>query len=130
VTNGLFKRKLQHRCKVWRMTATTVDGVPAFVWSTVAENQKCRLDLSYMRRGKDEAWVQEAGRAQDRNGVLFALPDFVARSGDRIEITSPPSLLGTYLLDGAVDLAIGRVDVEHFEMGVTEVPANATAEGK
>jgi hypothetical protein len=121
-------RRLKHRAAVLRLQSTVSDGAPSYDWTTVIPNLQCLLDLAYMRRGKDQAWVQEAGRAPDRNGVLFVEPGTGIRSGDRIRITSPADMVGTYVLDGAIDLATADGQLNHLEIGVTEVPSPARPE--
>jgi hypothetical protein len=113
---------MTHRCTVQRMRATSVDGAPVYSWTNLATDVHCRLDLSYVRRGKDESWTQEAGRAPDRTGVLFMLPDSPLRSGDRVVLTFPKELGGVYTADGAIDPVIDENTLHHFEIGVTEVP--------
>lgn len=114
---------LTHRCTILRLSTTASDGAPLYTWEPIRTNRPCRFDPSFMRRGKDIGWVQEAGRAPDRAGVLFIGTKEGLLSGDRIQMTSPQELTGMFGVDGAIDQAIDYDGVHHLEVWVTEVPS-------
>lgn len=78
----------------------------------------CFLDLNYIRKGKDMIWTPEAGRAADRTGVLFALPDAPIKASSRLQIIKGP--IGTYSVNQVVDQSWRPTDLHHLEVGVTE----------
>lgn len=110
---------MRHRVNIMRLSETQVDGMPVHSWTQVATDQRAYLDLNYIRKGKDPIWTPEAGRAQDRSGVLFMLPDAPIKSGDRIKVTHGPT--GTFQIEGAVDEAWKPERKHHVEVGVVEV---------
>lgn len=113
---------LIHRCELLRLDATDLDGVADYGWVTTATDVACRVDLSFMRKGKDAGWVAEAGRSNDRRGVLFIGPDIDLKPGDRVIVRSRSRHIGTFECDGAFDTVHDRHgDVHHVEAGVTEV---------
>lgn len=123
-----FRALLKHRCNVLRLTQTSVDGSPQHVWNGLTDDAgnplvlRCFLDLDYLRKGKDEYWVAEAGRPQDRTGVWFGLPDAPIKSGDRIAMIKGPT--GTFEIQGAIDEAWQPAQRHHLEIGVIEVAAS------
>lgn len=123
---------LVQRATVLRLDAVAVDGVANYDWAPFATGVPCRLDLSYMRKGKDQGWVAEAGRPVDRAGVLFLqiIQEDILRPGDRVEVFNRLGRkIGTFEVNGAFDTVDDRHGIpHHIEAGVTEV-ANALAEG-
>lgn len=116
-----FRSLLSQRCDILRMTTQDVDGAPVYDWGTHLTGIRCRVDLSFSRRGKDPEWSQEAGRVSDRTGVAFFLPGVDVQPGDRIVMTGG-GINGTFSLEGALDTVIGRRGkVHHVECGVEEV---------
>ena len=117
---------LVHRVDVQRATVGEVDGLDTYDWNTVQTGVRCRLDLQYIRPGRDPQWTPEAGRATDRTGVAFFLPNTQIRSGDRLIVRKGPK--GTFLAEGAVDDAQDRHGFSHhLEVGVREVPGPRAA---
>lgn len=117
-----FRALLRQRCTIKRLNQTDVDGAPAYNWTTVKENVRCFVDLSYQRPGKDPGWSPEAGRPADRAGVLFMLPTEPLKPGDRIVVTRGEPR-GTFEVLGALDTVpqASRGRVHHIEVGIEEV---------
>ena len=116
-----YSSLLDHRADVKRMTPTIVDGVESMTWRTVGRSRRCRLDLQFIRPGRDPQWTAEAGRPVDRTGVVFFERGEDIRTGDRIVVTRGP--IGTFEIDGDVDHVFGRRGrVHHVEVGCKEVP--------
>lgn len=126
-----FRSLLTHRATLMTTETTVVDGVQSYVWVPVKSNVRCRLDLQYIRSGKDPQWTPEAGRPVDRAGVAFFESGEPVKVGQRLVITKGP--IGTYLVGGddlgAVDeVFLGRGShVHHLEVGVKEVPGPIAA---
>lgn len=118
---------LKHRCVLLELHDGFKDGIPTSQWVPVSSTPiKCFLDLQLIRRGKDPLWTPEAGRVSDRTGVLFLSADAVGvKSGMRVKMTFGPS--GTFLIEGAVDEVWRPTTKHHYELGVTEVPAQISA---
>jgi hypothetical protein len=85
----------------------------------------CRLDLNFIRPGKDQPSPIVAGRAPDRVGLLFCdyTPNLLA--GDRIKLVGGP-IAGTFEIKSTPDGAIDFSKVHHFEVQVTEVSPSAS----
>jgi hypothetical protein len=118
-----FRSLLVHRVTVKRGAQTDIDGVPSYDWRDASTGVPCRVDLSFVRSGKDPLqWTPEAGRAKDRTGVAFFLPTADVMVGDRIVVTRGPS--GTFLVEGTFEEILGRHGrVHHIELGIKEVAA-------
>ena len=116
-----FLAMLQHRVDIQRPTTGEVDGLDTFEWNTVVSNEPCRLDLQFIRSGRDPQWTPEAGRPADRFGVAFFRNGANVKAGDRLVVKKGPA--GTFLCEGAVDEALGFAgQPHHMEVGVKEVP--------
>jgi hypothetical protein len=114
-----FKGLLVHRCDVYRLDPQNVDGAASYSYAKVASDVRCRVDLSFLRAGKDQGWTPEAGRSSDRTGVAFFLTGANILPGDRILMKKGPT--GTFLLEGTLDEVQDGLKTHHLEVGVTEV---------
>lgn len=116
-----YRSLLVHRADVQRFDSVLVDGSEQYLPKRVAVRLPCRIDLQYIRMGKDPQWTPEAGRPEDRTGVAMFLPGADVRTGDRLQMVRGPA--GTFLVDGSVDEILGgRGRVHHLEVAVKEVP--------
>lgn len=124
--------------RVERMQLLIVeDGVPTTDWAQAvsetgdqAENDmlaflRGRLDLMFIRPGKDVVPAPVAGKAADRMGILFTFPYAPLRAGDRL--VAIPNAVGKMPVTGVFELrdkpdeAQGYSDTHHLEMQVIEV---------
>jgi hypothetical protein len=86
----------------------------------------CRLDLQFVRPGKDAPAPLVAGRAPDRVGVCFfdlaadAAGAPLVRAGDRLECVAGP-VYGTFELRQIPDVAQDLTGGHHVETQVIEV---------
>lgn len=114
---------LPHRGMLQEPETRQVDGVATYDWVTVATNVPCRVDLTFIRRGKDPQWTPEAGRVEKRTGVGFFKSDAPIKPGQRLIVNDSYGISGTFRLDGNVEEVIGRRGkIHHKEVGVEEVP--------
>jgi hypothetical protein len=123
------------RAEVQRLKITMSNGSMTNGWTKLSEivdprlgvpgELMCRLDLNFVRPGKDQPSALVAGRAIDRVGVLFcdATPHLLA--GDRLKLISGP-LTGTFELKATPDGAVDFSNVHHLEVQVVEVAPSAT----
>lgn len=88
---------------------------------------RCRLDLLFMRTGKDAPAPQEAGRAPDRIGVLFYDPSIPIKAGDIIEMISGP-VTGSFEIPSIPDVIQGYATAHHIEVQVREVNQDLTGQ--
>jgi len=122
--------------EVLRLGGTMVDGTPQLSWAKVADvidvllgvpgELMCRLDLNFLRLGKDQPMAVVAGRAPDRVGVLFCDPTDGLRGGDRVRAVAGP-VAGTFELRAIPDIAVGFAAGHHLEVQVVEVTQNLTS---
>jgi hypothetical protein len=122
------------RAEVYRLKMTFVKGAARNEWVKLSEvvdtrlnipgELMCRLDLNFVRPGKDQPSPLVAGRAIDRTGVLFcdATPHLLA--GDRLKLVGGP-ISGTFELKATPDGAIDFSAVHHFEVQVSEISPSA-----
>ena len=122
-----YNSLLKHRCTVLSLVETQVDGSPIVAWQATSTNVRCFLDLNFIRRGKDPMWTAEAGRPQDRSGVLFLRGDQLVESGNRVLMTKGPA--GTFSIEGALDEAWQPDKRHHIEIGVVEVAGQLARPG-
>lgn len=129
---GLFNATAQ----VSRLTAVVAAGAVSTTWAVPQVNMdpyldtlgqfRCRLDLQFVRPGKDQPQPIVAGRAPDRVGVLFYSPvtdvDGVplVLAGDRITMVSGP-VNGTFEIRIVPDVAQDYLGAHHVEVQVIEV---------
>jgi hypothetical protein len=105
----------------WNNVSTIVDPV-----LNVAGLLQCRLDLSFLRPGKDQPAPIVAGRAPDRVGVCYfdlasdgnGAP--LVTAGDRLECVSGP-IFGTFEIRLIPDVAQSLAWAHHIEVQVIEV---------
>jgi hypothetical protein len=105
----------------WDAVETVVDpvlGEPGLL--------KCRLDLLFVRPGKDQPMPIVAGRAPDRIGVCYYdlatdqanVPLVLA--GDRLKCVAGP-IFGTFDIRVIPDVAQDMIGAHHIEVQVVEV---------
>lgn len=118
------------RVEVLRLSAQVTNGVPITEWNKIAAvadpyltepgELMCRLDLVFVRPGKDQPMPLVAGRAPDRTGVMFFTYTTAVRAGDRIRCLAGP-VSGTFELRAIPDTAVGFSAAHHCEVQVIEV---------
>lgn len=113
---------------IYRPNQTIIDGVLTASWGLVYSEISSRLDIGFLRPGRDALPPQQAGRAQDRVGLMFLDTDTDIRPGDRYVTTSGPTK-GTWGVNSRADGAIGYSQVHHVECQVVEV-APSIAQGQ
>jgi hypothetical protein len=105
----------------WNPVTTVVDpylGTPGLL--------QCRLDLTFLRPGKDQPAPVVAGRAPDRTGVCYfdlaadenGVP--LVKAGDRLKCVQGP-IFGTFEVRLIPDVAQGLAGGHHVEVQVVEV---------
>lgn len=124
-------------CQVLRLNpALSAGGGMSFTWDPLTAvvdsylNEpgllQCRLDLTFLRPGKDQPAPVVAGRAPDRTGVcyfdLYAGADGVplVKAGDRLTCVSGP-IFGTFEIRLIPDVAQSLTGAHHIEVQVVEV---------
>lgn len=124
--------------RVERLQLVSVqDGVPTIDWAQAIsetgdpnENDMLaflmgRLDLGFIRPGRDIPLAPEAGKAPDRMGLLFTYPYAPIRAGDRIvaipNMNGKIPVKGTFEIRPKPDEAQGWDDTHHLEVQVIEV---------
>jgi hypothetical protein len=87
---------------------------------------QCRLDLTFLRPGKDQPAPVVAGRAPDRVGVCYfdPAPDAngasLVRAGDRLQCVQGP-IYGTFEIRLIPDVAQSLIGAHHIEVQIVEV---------
>jgi hypothetical protein len=92
---------------------------------------KCRLDMNFIRQGKDLPPAPVAGRAPDRIGVMFTYPYAPIKAGDRIIAIENEQgeipVVGTFEIRYIPDEAVGFASRHHIEVQIIEVGQALTA---
>ena len=124
--------------RVERLELTNVDGVAVLDWVQATDEDpnanamlaylECRLDLGFLRPGKDIAPAPEAGKAPDRIGVMFTYPYAPVRAGDRF-VAIPNAegeipVAGTFESRLKPDEAIDFSTRHHLEIQIIETNQN------
>ena len=124
--------------RVEEMRMSQINGSPTMSWvpSTSTDPAvdamyhflKCRLDLNFIRPGKDVLPAQVAGKAPDRYGILFTFPYAPLRAGQRIvaipnEYGDIP-VTGTFDIRVVPDQAIDFSTRHHIEVQIVETAQN------
>lgn len=134
---GLYSSVTQ----VLRLTPTlSASGGMSLAWSSVNEildpvldtpgYLACRLDIGFLRPGKDQLPPITAGRPQDRVGVIYfdtatdvnGVP--LVKAGDRFLCVSGP-ISGLWEMRNAPDELQGFSGADHSEAQITEVTSGA-----
>lgn len=112
--------------RIERMGLSSVDGIASMDWTVVegGEYVRCRLDLNFLRPGKDIAPAPVAGKAPDRIGLMFCSNGTPIKAGDRI-ITIPNDagqmpVEGTFEIRVIPDTVVGYSAAHHIEIQILE----------
>lgn len=118
------------RVAVTELSGTMQFGTPTLAWNKLAVivdshlavpgEMMCRLDLNFLRLGKDAPMPVVAGRAPDRVGVLFCDVTDKLKAGQRIECLAGP-VRGTFEIRTIPDEAVDYMSAHHVEVQVVEV---------
>lgn len=91
---------------------------------------KCRLDMNFIREGKDLIPAPEAGKAPDRIGVLFTYAYAPIKAGDRLTAINNAygeiPVDGTFEIRAIPDQAIDFAHRHHIEVQIIEVGQELT----
>lgn len=112
--------------KVQRLKKTRVDGMTTTSWideDAPLNAIPCRLDLNFLRPGKDVPPAYEAGVAPDRIGVMFCRAGLPIRAGDRIVTVSGP-VSGFFEIKTIPDVALDFGSGHHIEVQIVETVQN------
>lgn len=124
--------------RVERLELVVNDGTPTMDWvqatdddpalNDVLQYLKCRLDMNFIRQGKDILPAPEAGKAPDRIGVMFCAAYSPIRAGDRIIAIENEQgkipVKGTFEIRAIPDEAIDFSDQHHIEVQIIETNQN------
>jgi hypothetical protein len=114
--------------EVQHLDLTVVDGEAVSSWVTKSDDGadwlKCRLDLNFLRPGKDIPAPINAGVAPDRIGIMFTYPYAPLKAGDRIvcipnEFGEMP-VEGIFEIRSIPDKAIDYATAHHIEVQILE----------
>jgi hypothetical protein len=103
------------RVQTWAKSSARFDNVSA------PGEMKCRLDLSFLRVGKDAPAPIVAGRSPDRTGVLFCNNTPNLKAGHIIKVIEGPHTGSQFLIKMRPDEAQNRRRTHHLEVQVFEV---------
>ena len=121
--------------QVQRLQLSNVNGVATMTWQQATDDDpvanemlsylKCRLDMNFLRPGKDVVPAPEAGRVPDRIGVMFTYPYAPIKGGDRLvtidNMFGKQPVQGTFEIRTVPDEAIDYSDRHHLEVQIIEV---------
>jgi len=111
-------------------TTSIVEGARVQAWEkstavfdpTCAPGEmKCRLDLIFLRPGKDAPAPIVAGRSPDRTGVLLCSNTPSLQGGQIVKVISGAHLGAMFLLKMRPDEAQGFSGSHHIEVQIHEV---------
>jgi len=127
-----------YNCRVGvdELSGDIVNGSPVMRWTQLTDTLDpylpdspgelmCRIDLQFMRPGKDAPMPVVAGRAPDRIGVMFFDVTTAVKAGQRVRVLSGP-VSGTFEIRAVPDPAVAMSAAHHMEVQIVEV-AQATA---
>lgn len=118
------------RVEVFEPTLNVVDGQAIASWAKVvavfdpylgqAGEMMCRLDLNFVRPGKDAPPPWRVGVAPDRAGLMFCDVTSSLKAGQMIRTISGP-VSGNFLIKTIPDLALDYDAAHHIEVQIFEV---------
>lgn len=121
--------------KAEQTQVTQQDGVRDTAWVPAGETDdekamlawiQCRLDLQFVRQGKDSPGAIQAGQAPERYGILFCGAEYqgVLRSGMRLvtidNAIGEQPVKGIFDLRAIPDVAVDFSRAHHIEVQVFE----------
>jgi len=118
------------RVEILEAITDIVDGARVQAWNKSTANfdatcapgeMKCRLDLIFLRPGKDQPAPIVAGRSPDRTGVMYCSYTPALQSGQIIKVLSGPYTGASFLLKMRPDEAQAFSKTHHIEVQVFEV---------
>lgn len=118
------------RVEVLESVTDIVDGARVQTWNKSSLDfdptcgpgeMKCRLDLIFLRPGKDAPAPVVAGRSPDRTGVLFCSNTPALQGGQIIKVIDGPHVGSMFLLKMRPDEAQAFAGSHHIEVQVHEV---------
>lgn len=116
--------------EILESTTTIVEGARVQEWAksttsfdpTCAPGEmKCRLDLIFLRPGKDAPAPVVAGRTPDRTGVMFCNMTTALRGGHIVRVIKGKDLGCSFLIKSRPDAAEDFSTAHHIEVQVNEV---------
>jgi hypothetical protein len=116
--------------EILESTTTVVDGARVQAWlksSAVFDpmcapgEMKCRLDLIFLRPGKDAPAPIVAGRTPDRTGVMYCNFTPSLKGGQIVRVISGPFAGASFMLKMRPDEAQAFSGTHHIEVQVNEV---------
>lgn len=115
--------------KVMQSKTMNRDGHTLMTWVVVAGLARvpCRLDVNFVRPGKQALPPQEAGRSPDREGTAFFGSDYGTRIKPAyrcVAVTNDEGIipvLGTFEIRAWPDAAQDMEGPHHYEVGIYEV---------
>ena len=118
--------------EVQRQQLTVVPGrTPSTNWvaqPAPLNRLRGRMDLNFLRQGKDMPRMTEAGRVPDRTGVWFCNSDAGLKAGDRLVMVENDygqiPVKGIFEIESIPDQAIAYDYAHHIEVQVFEVVQN------
>lgn len=122
----LFKSTVE----ILEAVTDVVDGARVQSWAKSTANfdpscgpgeMKCRLDLIFLRVGKDAPAPIVAGRTPDRTGVMYCSYTPNLQSGHIMRVVSGPFTGAYFLLKLRPDEAQGFGSTHHIEVQIFEV---------
>jgi hypothetical protein len=122
----LFKSTVE----ILESTTTIVDGARVQAWNKSSASfdpqcgpgeMKCRLDLIFLRPGKDAPAPIVAGRTPDRTGVMYCSYTPSLQGGQIIRVISGPFTGSSFLLKMRPDEAQDFNGTHHIEVQIFEV---------
>jgi hypothetical protein len=103
------------RMQTWQKSSAIFDPTCA------PGEMKCRLDLIFLRPGKDHPAPIVSGRSPDRTGVLYCSYTSALQGGQIIKVVDGPYTDSSFLLKMRPDEAQAFSKTHHIEVQVFEV---------
>lgn len=122
----LFKDAVE----VLESTTEVVDGARVQTWNKSNKifdptmppgEMRCRLDLIFLRPGKDAPSPVVAGRTPDRTGVMFCSLSANLKGGQIIRVIKGSETGNSFILKMRPDQAQGFSGAHHIEIQINEV---------
>jgi hypothetical protein len=103
------------RVQTWQKSTAKFDPMCA------RGEMKCRLDLIFLRPGKDAPSPIVAGRTPDRTGIMYCSYTPNLRGGQTVKVIKGPHVGASFLIKMRPDEAQDFSGTHHIEVQVFEV---------